>query len=707
MKKLLANFFYPFFFLLFLLSVFLMETEYKFYLFLLWSIFLLIYRDFFSTIIDNIKEQKNKKIICLTFVFLLIALISLIFSHHIPLSIEKYLFYLFSFSIFLFFLKSGQKFLKIDFFFDYLLLLSAILNILVLLLTVFDVSRLSFQGMNFLVRSYGHNHYVAFLLLILPMVWWRILNPSKSQLFGQKFKIYLEIYLLLSSYLLVLISLSRLGLLIALAQFIIIFLLNKSSFAKIRQQKIIFSLVKSVIFLFIFVSFIFIFLSFPITSNNQKNCFLKLYRKDLCVSITENSRVFYWRQAWLTFKNYPVFGYGLNTFKDASYRFPAKMEQHSSYAHNIFLHNLAEMGVLGGGLFILLILYIYYKSFLIVKKSKNNINKFLYLGACSSLFNALFDFDWHFFGIFLLTLIYLAYILVDQEYQLVKETKSKFWQIYPVFLLVVSSFFSISNVLTITWQKENSKHWLKYTPFIASAVKAPYTESVNTIENYTLIYDLYRYDTSFVFRLLNLDGELDYQFKKNLYLNLAEIDPASYLTKVDFQDWQVEEARVLLDRLLQIIKANNFFEDEYFLNYWRKLELAKQIFTKAQEAYKNNDWENASYFYQQALLFDEYVFFTEQALFLEEDNLENFLEFFSKFKNISPHVLGNFGQYMYLYKENTTKLFVANRLDDFKSLMIDILDQEAAAKFYLIHHLYDQIENKDQLLILEEIESNY
>lgn len=707
MKKLLTNFFYPLFFLLFLLSVFLMETEYKFYLFLLWSIFLLIYRDFFSTIINNIKEQKNKKIICLTFIFLLIALISIIFSHHIPLSIEKYLFYLFSFSIFLFFLKSEQKFLKIELFVDYLLLLSAILNILVLLLTAFDVSRLSFQGMNFLVRSYGHNHYVAFLLLILPMVWWRILNTAKSQLFSQKFKIYLEIYLLLSSYLLVLISLSRLGLLIAVAQFIIIFLLNKPSFAKIRQQKILFSLVKSVIFLFIFVSFIFIFLSFPITSNNQKNCFLKLYRKDLCVSLTENGRLFYWRQAWLAFKNYPVFGYGLNTFKDASYRFPAKMEQNSSYAHNIFLHNLAEMGVLGGGLFILLILYIYYQSFLIVKKSKNNINKFLYLGACSSLFNALFDFDWHFFGIFLLTLIYLAYILSNQENQLVKQTKSKFWQSYPIFLIIVGVFFSTSNILTIIWQKADSKHWLKYTPFMTSAVKAPYNESSNTIDNYTLIYDLYRYDTGFVFRFLNLDGELDYQFKKNLYLNLAEIDPASYVAKIDFQDWQVEDTRVLLDQLLQIIQTNNFFEDQYFLNYWRRIELAKQIFTKAQEAYKNNDWENASYFYKQALLFDEYVFFTEQALFFEEDDLDHFLEFFSKFDNISPHALGDFDQYMYLYKENTSKLFVANRLDDFKKLMTNILDQEAAAKLYLIKHLYDQIENKDQLLVLEEIESHY
>lgn len=707
MKKLLANLFYPLFFLLFLLSVFLMETEYKFYLFLLWAIFLFICSDFFSTFVNILKEQKNKKTICLTFMFLVIALISIVFSHHIPLSIEKYLFYLFSFSIFLFFVKSGQKFLKIELFVDYLLLLSAILNILVLLLTVLDVSRLSFQGMNFLVRSYGHNHYVAFLLLILPMVWWRILNTAKSQLFGQRFKIYLEIYLILSSYLLVLISLSRLGLLIAVAQFIIIFLLNKPNFAKIRQRKILFSLVKSVIFLFIFISLLFVFLSFSISSNNQKNCFLKLYRKDLCVSITENSRLFYWRQAWLTFKNYPVFGYGLNTFKDASYRFPAVIKQHSSYAHNIFLHNLAEMGVLGGGLFILLILYIYYKSFLIVKKSKNNINKFLYLGACSSLFNALFDFDWHFFGIFLLTLIYLAYILLDQENQLVKETKSKFWQSYPIFLIVVSGFFSISNVLTITWQKENSKHWLKYTPFIASAVKAPHDELSNTIDNYMPIYDLYRYDTSFVLRFLNLDGELDYQFKKNLYLNLAEIDPASYVAKIDFQDWQIEDARVLLDQLLQIIQTNNFFEDEYFLNYWRKIELAKQIFTKAQEAYKNNDWENASYFYQQALFFDAYVFFTEQALFFEEDNLDHFVEFFSKFKNVSPHVLGDFNQYMYLYKENTSKLFLANRLDDFKKLMTNILDQEAAAKLYLINHLYDQIENKDQLLMLEEIESHY
>jgi cell division protein FtsW (lipid II flippase) len=212
--------------------------------------------------------------------------------------------------------------------------------------------------------------------------------------------------------------------------------------------------------------------------------FFQNLSKDLCISLTENSRLFYWRQSWLTFKHYPIFGYGLNTFKHVAYRFPIVNEQHSSYAHNIFLNNLAEMGIIGGGLFILLIFYIYYQSFLEFKKSKNNIYSFLYLGSLSSLVNAMFDFDWHFFVIFLLTLIYLAFILSDKNEYTVKKTNHNFWPTFSFFLTVVGVFFSISSVLTISWQKTKPEYWLKYTPFLNDAVKAPYVESVNTIDNY-------------------------------------------------------------------------------------------------------------------------------------------------------------------------------------------------------------------------------
>ena len=131
-----------------------METDYKFYLFPAWGLFLVIYSPF-------LKIKRFSKISFLSFLFLLLSLIASVFSHHLPLTIEKYLFYLFAFSIFIFFLKLDKKLLKVETFIEYLLLLTLVLNILVIFFPLMLILGF-FQGMNLLVRSYGHNHYVAF-----------------------------------------------------------------------------------------------------------------------------------------------------------------------------------------------------------------------------------------------------------------------------------------------------------------------------------------------------------------------------------------------------------------------------------------------------------------------------------------------------------------------------------------------------------------
>lgn len=704
MRVLLIKLFYPLFFLLFLLSFFLMETEFKLFLFLIWALFLLLY-SFFANI--SFKEKRSFKILFFSYLFLFLALFSVLFSHHLPLSLEKYLFYVFAITIFIFFLKIDKKLFNPKFFFEYLSILIFILNILVLFLTIYGNSRSFFQGMNLLIRSYGHNHYVAFLILVLPLIWWRLFNVPKTYFFNKKIKLFVDIFLLISSYLIVLISLSRLGLLIAIAQFFFIFLSNRHDFHNFRKNKVLYFLIKSSIFLFLFLSLIFISLSLPFSSDNKKNCLLKIYRKDLCISIAENSRFFYWYQAWSTFKNYPVFGYGLNTFKHVARRFPLVNQQHSTYAHNVFLHNLAEMGMLGGGMFVFLIIYIFYQSTKVVKKSRNNLHISLYIGAISSFTNAMFDFDWHFFVIFLLTLIFLAFILSESMTDKSQKKTSKLWQIYLIFISVISALLFLANVLTIRWQNVKPDYWLKYTPFLSVAVEAPYADTVNTVANYQSLYKLYRYDTGFILRFLSLEKELDQQFKKQLYLDLAEIDPAAFATKIDFQNWNFADARLFLDKLVQIIEKHSFFDQDYFINYWRRLELAKEVFALAQKAYLIKDWENAGYFYYKAYYFDQYIFFKEKALFLNEENLENLVQFTLHLQKISPHDLGDFYKYMYLYKGMTTQLFIENRLLDFEQLMIKMLDLEVKAKSYLTKHLYELAENDDQKAILQKIDKKY
>jgi hypothetical protein len=78
----------------------------------------------------------------------------------------------------------------------------------------------------------------------------------------------------------------------------------------------------------------------------------------------------------------------------------------------------------------------------------------------SSLLNAMFDFDWHFFVIFLLTLIFLAFILRSRDSQKIEGKNDKFWKIFSSILFFASATLLIANVLTIRWQKKRPEYWL-------------------------------------------------------------------------------------------------------------------------------------------------------------------------------------------------------------------------------------------------------
>ncbi len=721
MTNFLFKYFYPFFSTLALLSLFLMETEYKFYLFALWSLFLLTYTfvkkdkkvilkssnsDKNSVFSLKIKEIFLDKTCVLSCCFLLLAFVSSIFSHHKPLSLEKYLFYLTAISIFLFVLKLKNKYFKAQLFVEYLLLLTFILNILVIVLSFVSNSQDFFQGMNLLVRSYGHNHYAAFLLLLLPLVWWHLFKKNSSYFFKNKLKSFFDIFLLISSYFLLLISLSRWALFISIVQFFIIFLLLKKDFYKLRKNKIFYFLIKSIVLSFLSAALIFLLLSLPLLINDERKCPLRLYRKDLCISVSENSRFFYWRQAWLSFKNYPLVGYGLGSFKYVSRRFPIANETHSAYAHNIFFHNLAEMGVIGGGSFILFSLFIFYQAGSLVLDSKKSLNNFLYLAAISSLINAMLDFDWNFFIIFLLTLIFLALILSGDVKNHAQKKSNKLWFFYLSFLFFVTVSLVLADLLTVYWQSKKPELWLKFTPFLNFAAKAPMNDSAINSVNYENLYSWYRYDGEFITRFLNLQ-DLDKSRKKDLYLDLAKIDPVAFVNQVNFKDMSLQDSEILLKKLFEIKRDYKMFNDYYFISYKQQIDLARQIYNLAQNAYLQGDWSRASYFYQSAYFFDSYIFFKERAVFLDENNLDQLSHFFLNFKDFSAKESGDYHHYLFLYRQVTTNLFEENQLLKFEQLVKAMLDKEAGVKGYLTGHLEVGLDDKQKKIILQKLDERY
>ena len=708
-----------------------MEGEYGYYLFFSWSIFLL-----FSSYFLN-KKNKNKicginvikifksklclrnkndyliKVYFICFLLLFTFLVTIFFSHHLPLSLDKYIFYLLSINIFLLFLQIKKDLFSLSLLIEYLLLLTLVLNILVIFFSFNREYNYLFQGMNLLVRTYGHNHYASFLLLILPIIWWIILKKIPSHFLNYKSSSLINIFLLISSYFLLIISLSRLALFIAIMQFFVIFLLTKKDFQSFRKQRIINSLLKLTIFGFLFVAILFLVLSIPVPYNEQ-NCPLNFYKKNFCLSFSENSRIYYWRQAWLTFKNYPIFGYGLGTFQHSARLFPTINEQHSSYAHNIFLHNLAEMGIVGGGVFIFFVITLFYQSYKKIKKYKStntkDAEKFLFIAALSSLINAMFDFDWHFFAIFSLTLIFLAIILNDGEQ--VKKERLLLKQIWHKFLIVLSVFatFLVLSDLLIVRNFFNGQKKFAKLPVFDILVKDQLDDASITIADYERLYRIYRYDAKFIVRFLRVEN-LSKVRKLQLYLDLASIDPILFINLVDFEkfsDCCLDDAEILLREWMRIADKQNILENQYFfVSYDKKIILAKQVFSLAQQAYQQEQWSRASYFYQVSHQLNPYIFSDFRPLFFDESEVDNLISFFKEFKNFSAREFPDFYTYLFQYRRATDKLFQDNRLEDFEQMLTSILDQEPEFAEYFIGPLYETTNDLEKIEFLSAIELQY
>jgi len=52
-------------------------------------------------------------------------------------------------------------------------------------------------------------------------------------------------------------------------------------------------------------------------------------------------------------------------------------------------------------------------------------------------------------------------------------------------------------------------------------------------------------------------------------------------------------------------------------------------------------------------------------------------------------------------------LFLENRLVEFRQLMINMLELEPQAKWYLLDHLFALAKNDEQRALLQEIENSY
>lgn len=695
MKFSLEKFFYPIFFLLFLFSFFLIEGNYKFYFFASWSLFLFLF-NFLTQHKQSKKYAESAKYSMLakahisstqattTKLTLLLSLfftISTFFSTHLPASLEKLVFYLVSLAIFTFFSSLHQKIFQPKTFFYYLSVLTLTLNILVLFFTFYQDQQSLFPGMNLLVRSYGHNHYAAFLLLMMPVFWWQLL--FKNDQLTEKENHFLMIVLLISSYLLMILSLARLALLISLIQLLLIFFINKKVFSSIKKDAFVKIIVKTFIFAFLLIGIVFLFLSIPLNKKSESLCPLIFSKKEICKPLLQNDRLIYWQKAWLIFRANPYFGAGLKNFNFASRQFPIKNYQITSYAHNVFLHNLAEGGLLVGVPFIFFILYIFYRSFLVMKISDEPLHKFLWLAAFSSLLNAMFDFDWHFFVIFTTTLIFIAIILQHNNHQQ-EITRTKALHGYYLCILVITVFFAASNHLAQIFYKKNQTNLIiNYLPYSNQQVRLLFNQNKLQVADFLNLYPFYRNDPEFLYRFAMLK-DLTPEKKAALQIEYAKKDPVAFITNINFDRLNFQEALPVADKYVEIVQEYNFINNTVFLDYWDQRNMAAQFFTFANQAYLAENPMLAANYYQKALLLNEFVMGDRRAEFLDSYNFSKAQVFLEQFKDFNPEKMGKyFYEYMSFYERVLIYLFKNNQQESFFLLSEAMFKQQYNFSWFL------------------------
>jgi O-antigen ligase len=678
-------------------------------MFALWGFFLLVYYLLFTRLKNQlsnfaVKNFTLSKTIFFALILSVLFVVSVVFSNQIPLSLEKLFFYLFALAIFIFFSLFIVRNLKLTTFFYYLSIVTLIMNILVSALTFYPDQEVLFSGMNLLVRSYGHNHYVAYLLLVIPVFWWQLLVKDQDQRANHESN-FLTIILLISSYLLIILSLARLVLVISLLQLILIFLLNRSIFASFSKDAFARVIVKTFIFMFVSISLFFLFLSIPFGKHGESVCPLIFSKKELCKPLAENDRLLYWQRAWEVLQEKPLMGVGLKNFNFASRRFPLANTQITSYAHNIFLHNLAESGLLVGGFFIFFFFYLFYRSLRVIKKKNHSLHKFLLAAAAASWCNAMFDYDWHFFVIFSLTLIFFAIILQSDQDDLTIKTKAVSnikinMCIFKTYYLVLAGFsllfITFDLAISVLYKINRQDLVIKYLPFMNQKVRLLWNERKLTTRNFENLWPIYQKDAEFLYRYSSVE-QLDAKQRIALQLQLADVDPFLFISSVDFASFDFQTAAPLAEKYIEVVQKYHFLNNTDFLDYFAQKETAQQFFDFANQAYLAEDWLLATNYYVKTIFLNEFLIETGQVAFLSEKRLDKLVLFLHTFREVKPSQIGQrFFEYMELYRRVLLYLFTKNQMSDFFVLAESMFTYEYNSSWFLWRDLLAVVKTKEE-----------
>jgi len=588
--------------------------------------------------------------------FVLSLAISTISTVNLPLTLSYLAFYGLSYLTFITILVLPKKIKSIWVIFTTLLAIF-IVTLISIFFQLFPEMAKSLPTMNLIYSTFGHNHLAAILLLIIPMSWWFAIN-KKHELSEVFPNIFFQIVPFFFSIVL-LFSFGRIAILLGLFEFLIIkFLLNKQ---KVSPTKIIKNELRLLQILFFSILIIKIIFSVVEIFNPGYICPIQEKEKQLCKSISNERRPLYWDQAWKVIKEYPPIGSGPGTFSVSGAKYSQAPLYRTSFAHNAFLENYSTLGIIGGSIFIFLMFNMLFK----VSRAKeikinskeelingsNSWQFFSLISLCAIYVDVLFDFDWNFSGIFILTLILIATMLREttinkdlnflnkrKSEKIAKATKNIF--VFISFCLITLSGTYLVVEFKIKQQKTNEA--FEFFPYFHWHRKIFETELSS--ENYPKLLSIYKnYPEHYIFLI---SKEIDPNKTALLKKRLGELSPWDKIKENNIEYYlnenQYDLAQQELETIHELYQKSLKTSDDWIFSYSDIKRLSQQTLRFADKIWLQNPLLAAD-FYTKAQKIDSWTW-QENSLGILNDKFDQYfqqrLEFMRNFPNEKYDYLG-------------------------------------------------------------------
>jgi O-antigen ligase len=624
------------------------------------SLFLLIY----SRKIEWSKLHNYRLIAISWLVFLFILGFSSVFTINLPLTISAINSWLLAFMLF-WFVVLQQELISTQFITTTLLLLGLVVTIISINFSLITNKASLLPGMNLIYATYGHSHLAALLILILPLSWWWVLNKNRN--FTRE---YVGLALIVVLNLALMLSFGRVAVLIGLIQFLILvfyFIKQNNHLDSLLKRTLLF--IGSFFLLTITIQIIFSFL--PVMKTNF-SCPIPFLKKQLCKSIGTELRPKYWYQAVMVAKEFPLVGAGLGTFGIASRKYQLIALEGTGYVHNVYLRMFAELGVVGGSVFVFLIVVLLIKATRLILKSRKKeltVQKAISIGFIGICLNVFFDFDWSFSSLLALTMILAGVVVrsgnpspithkrwdkfLEQLFRFVYYGISLLMLVLALTYLIVE-FLIINNKVGKAFDIFPYFHWhrkiYEESPLISTQQKEE-------------LFNIYQYNPNVYQSYINSSNDKDKQQQlKERWLDLypwnrVKQDVVSYyLEKEDLEMTSLQINKTLV--VWQQIEQSKSYE----ISYGKKTELTQQMLDLADLLYQDGRPAEAAKWYIEARFEDEWILHKHQPIFLKHKlSPDQEIVFFTSLTEIPGEY---FGQYRKDYAQGLLSVLPAMEVEN-------------------------------------------